>query len=68
MSEMKQIEKLPPPRDDAAPESPAGLRDWLAGQALAGILASKGTDFEEHRIAALAYSCADAMLRERLRT
>ncbi len=58
------------------PLQPVDLRDWLAGQALVGILGSPSTPrpevapFEQHAasIAEQAYSYADAMLRERLRT
>ncbi len=63
-------------RNDGGPAFPAdsftaqhcpgmSLRDWFAGQALAGILARcNGPDFAnvEH----LAYEIADAMLRQRL--
>lgn len=43
------------------------LRDWYAGQALAGILAGWHDDakWNEHRIAVVAYEFADAMVAER---
>ena len=37
------------------------LRDWFAGQALAGLASSSHPD----RAATLAYQCADAMLKAR---
>ena len=40
------------------------LRDWFAGQALAGIMASK-ENMPFHVVAPLAYSHADAMLEVR---
>jgi hypothetical protein len=40
------------------------LRDWFAGQALAGI-AAPGCGYETDRIAERAYNLADAMLGER---
>ena len=44
------------------------LRNWFAGQALAGLLANKITDRDNvHTAAAWAYSTADAMLAERER-
>lgn len=41
------------------------LRDYLAGQALAGLLAFPGKDFPSSVIAFGAYDVADAMLAER---
>ena len=46
------------------------LRDWFAGQALAGIangdnVASTGFDDVIEHLAVCAYKCADAMLKER---
>ena len=45
------------------------LRDWFAGQALAGICAVSGIDFGgPEGTAKLAYRLADAMLAERAKT
>jgi len=42
------------------------LRDWFAGQALAGICASgPGTQWTDARIASAAYAMADAMIEAR---
>jgi hypothetical protein len=41
------------------------IRDWFAGQALAGLLASDPHDFNEHGLAHDAYKYADAMLKAR---
>jgi hypothetical protein len=43
------------------------LRDWFAGQALAGLTACPNCpkDFDEHHMAASAYELADAMLAAR---
>jgi len=41
------------------------LRDWFAGQALAGVLANSPRDLYEHDYAVFAYKCADAMLAAR---
>lgn len=41
------------------------LRDWFAGQALAGILADETFDAVPERIAATVYGIADAMLKAR---
>ena len=46
------------------PESGMTLRDWFAGQALAGILAESASGSEEG-IASVAYAMADAMLKAR---
>jgi hypothetical protein len=43
------------------------LRDWFAGQALAGLLASGPHDCDEHGLAHDAYLHADAMLIKRER-
>jgi phage gp46-like protein len=43
------------------------LRDYFAGQALAGRLAD-GTDKMKHRVAEDAYAYADAMLAERTKS
>ena len=48
--------------------APAGmsLRDWFAGQALAGLTASSKYElFEETNMAAVCYAQADAMLAQR---
>jgi hypothetical protein len=44
------------------------LRDWFAGQALQGILASPDTVGSQPSIAGYAYQFADAMLAERAMT
>ena len=41
------------------------LRDWFAGQALAGLYASGPHDCNQHGLAHDAYLAADAMLRAR---
>lgn len=41
------------------------LRDWFAGQALAGLLAQTPTARMADSFASEAYCCADAMLAER---
>lgn len=42
------------------------LRDWFAGQALAGMLANSADNWSDHSFAAKwAYEAADAMLAER---
>lgn len=49
-------------------ESGMSLRDWFAGQALAGIIACPGAepdDASREGCASLAYGFADAMLAER---
>lgn len=58
-----------------AAEPGMSLRDWFAGQALAGpvavfcqLSAERGDDVCEHRAARMAYRCADAMLAARART
>lgn len=43
------------------------LRDYFAGQALAGLLANPDVNGEVHHFATDAYRCADAMLAERSR-
>ena len=56
----------PPNADDPAKD--ASLRDWLAGQALAGLLANPNLGGEASRpraIAASAYVLADAALAAR---
>jgi hypothetical protein len=47
----------------ADPKPPIALRDWFAGQALAGILAHYGCDPKDN--AKAAYEQADAMLAAR---
>lgn len=44
------------------------LRDWFAGAALVGLLASGPHDCDEHGLAHDAYLHADAMLRARKET
>jgi hypothetical protein len=44
-----------------------GLRDWFAGQALAGFTVATNSNIEPERYAWAAYSLADAMLAERER-
>jgi hypothetical protein len=59
-----------------SPPNEIELRDWFAGQALAGILMNPNTPkaesapFEAHAasIAEQAFAYADAMIRERLKT
>lgn len=41
------------------------LRDYFAGQALAGLARGVGLDLERHDLARRAYNIADAMLAER---
>lgn len=41
------------------------LRDWFAGQYLAGALADSTRDLYMHEYAEFAYECADAMLAAR---
>ena len=41
------------------------LRDWFAGQALAGILADTNIKAEPKPVAKVCYACADAMLAAR---
>ena len=41
------------------------LRDWFAGQALAGLIACPNTSGDEKAFACNAYKFADAMLAER---
>jgi len=41
------------------------LRDWFAGQALAGALADSTRDLYAYEYAESAYECADAMLAAR---
>lgn len=55
------------PTSDAFPGSRGGmsLRDWLAGQALAGICAAGPHDCTPFEIAADAYNFADAMIEMR---
>lgn len=43
------------------------LRDYFAGQALAGLARGVGLDLERHDLAQRAYNIADAMLAERAR-
>lgn len=47
-------------------EQGMSLRDYFAGQALAGICADGGHGLTfQHEVARAAYECADEMLRER---
>jgi hypothetical protein len=49
-------------------DSGMSLRDWFAGQAMAGLLAKSRDSFVEwHEYASWAYGAADAMLAERER-
>ena len=52
---------------DTGPTFPGTLRDWFAGQALAGLLASPNTDTSttNRHMAVVAHGLADAMLAER---
>jgi hypothetical protein len=51
------------PNDGGAPGM--SIRDWFAGQALAGLFASGPHDCDEHGLAHDAYLHADAMLKAR---
>ena len=54
---------FPQPQED---ENGLTLRDWFAGQALAGVLSNSNMTFERNNEAAeVAYSVADAMLAAR---
>ena len=54
---------------DIEPSLGMSLRDWFAGQALAGIYAnSAGTDLGKGALAEEMYSIADAMLAARKET
>jgi hypothetical protein len=44
------------------------LRDWFAGQALAGLLADHTVDLTRDEHAKAAYAYADAMLEERAKS
>lgn len=52
---------------DVSDASGMSLRDWFAGQALAGLLASGPHDCDEHGIAHDAYLHAAAMIAEKRR-
>jgi hypothetical protein len=43
------------------------LRDWFAGQALAGLMASHFNEEAKGVLSAVAYEQADAMIAERMR-
>lgn len=43
------------------------LRDYFAGQALAGLSRGVGLDLERHDLARRSYTIADAMLAERVK-
>lgn len=51
--------------DDEAELLRGLLRDWFAGQALAGMVSGGWVPGDEDKCAARLYSIADAMLRER---
>lgn len=54
------------PSDDVYPAyGGMSLRDWFAGQALAGLYASGPHDCDQHGIAHDAYLVADAMIAAR---
>lgn len=46
-------------------EDGMSLRDWFAGQALAGVLANAKVDASNEKLAAASYLMADAMLAAR---
>lgn len=54
--------------DDVSSYSGMTLRDWFAGQALAGMLADTAVNGEPDAIAKCCYSQADAMLLARSQT
>lgn len=51
--------------DEPEREPEISLRDYFAGQALAGFCAETGTDVHESVLARRAYELADAMLKAR---
>lgn len=51
--------------ETAAPALDRDLRDWFAGQALAGASARGKECSNPHELAEYAYICADAMLKAR---
>ena len=57
---------FPQPLAAEGPFGGMGLRDWFAGQALAGMSAHKDSSkWEMHEITADAYAYADAMIAAR---
>ena len=67
MSNAKQQQAYPTWESDTHyPTGGMTLRDYFAGQALAGICADGGGDLRyQHELTKAAYECADAMLKER---
>ena len=58
---------FPVPWPDASPSLGMTLRDYFAGQALAGLCANPGGDCDAETMANVSYSLADAMLKARVK-
>ena len=60
------VQGMDPHGADVAPgDRGMSLRDWFAGQALAGLLACPEVTGNEHTFPKCAYNYADAMLKAR---